>query len=79
MTRERYNQWIGVWSWFQTQAGTPALMDLHAMLNEMWEQDRQTCTPEQLASYSEPLELENDPEFRKFLSGLDRRFSKGTE
>jgi hypothetical protein len=49
------------------------------MLNEMWQQDRGTCTPEQLASYSEPLKLENDPEFLKFLRDLDRRFSKRTE
>jgi hypothetical protein len=66
---------MAVWRWFQTQARSSALENLYDKLNEMWQQDRATCTSEQLAAYSQPDKLENDPEFRKFLEDLDRGFS----
>jgi hypothetical protein len=79
MTRERYAQWMAVWKWFQGKNASAELVILYDTLNEMWQQDRQASTPEQLAAYSEPLDLENDADFRKFLSALDEGFSKGTK
>jgi hypothetical protein len=76
LTRERYIQWMAVWKCFQTQHGSGPLERLYGLLNEMWQQDRALCSSEQLAAYSQPLdELENDPEFRKFLDDLNKGFS----
>jgi hypothetical protein len=74
MTRERYAQWMAVWRWFQLQP--QAHEHLYGLLNEMWQQDRQSCTPEQLADYSQPIGIENDPKFREFLRKLDQSFFK---
>jgi hypothetical protein len=67
---------MAVWKWFQSQKGYSELEALYEMLNEMWQQDRQSTTAEQLAEYSQPLGIENEPEFRKFLQDLDKGFSK---
>jgi hypothetical protein len=65
---------MAVWKWFQGQTGSSELETLYGMLNEMWQEDRKTNTPEQLDS--QPLGIEDDPEFQKFLQDLDRAFSK---
>jgi hypothetical protein len=70
---------MAVWKWFQTEAKSPELMDLYSMLKVMWQQERQTSTSERLAAYSDPFNLENDPEFRKYLRELDEGFSKGAK
>jgi hypothetical protein len=45
------------------------------MLNNMWQEDRKSSTAEQLAAFSQPFaRIEDDPEFKKFLEGLDRAF-----
>ena len=67
---------MAVWKWFKGQKPSSELEDLYGMLNTMWQQDRQSSTPEQLAEYSQPFCLEDDPEFKKFLQDLDRGFSK---
>jgi hypothetical protein len=75
MTRERYSQWIAVWKWFQTQPRrTHSLEHLYGMLNEMWQRDRASTPPDLLASFSQPLGIENDPKFRKFLDDLNKGF-----
>ena len=74
MTRERYTQWLAVWKWFQTQPSTPELGDLYMILNKMWQQDRLDCDPDALAAYSQPLDLDTDPNFRKFLDDLNKGF-----
>ena len=62
---------MAVWKWFQAQPSSDSLENLYRLLNEMWRQDCAECTPDQLAAYSQPLDLENGPEFRKFLRDLD--------
>ena len=77
MTRKRYEQWMAVWKWFQAQKGSPELEALYGLLNVMWQEERATCTPEQLTSYSQPFtDILSDPEFQRFMQGLDRAFSK---
>ena len=51
---------MAVWKWFQKQKGSTELEALYDMLNDMWQEDRQSTTPEQ---------IENDPELQKFLPG----------
>jgi hypothetical protein len=75
MTRERYARWIEVWKWFQTQPRSVSLEKLYELLNGLWQEDRAGCTQDQLAAYSQPLDLENDPAFRRFLDDLNRGFS----
>jgi len=70
MTRERYSQWMAVWKWFQEQKGSTELEALYDMLNDMWQEDRQSTTPEQ---------IENDPELQKFLQDLDKAFAKDSD
>jgi hypothetical protein len=70
MTRERYSQWMSVWKWFQRQKRSAELEILCGMLNDLWQEDRRSGTPEQ---------IENDPELQKFLQDLDRAFAKDSE
>ncbi len=74
MTRDRYSQWMAVWKWFLQQGRSAELAALHNMLNNMWQEDRKSCTPEQLAEYAEYTfpRIGDDPEFKKFLRGLDQ-------
>jgi hypothetical protein len=74
MTRERYAQWMKVWRWFQTQPRTHGLENLYEMLNELWQQDRQSSTPDQFANYLQAPGIEDDPKFREFLQKLDQAF-----
>ena len=71
MTRERYSQWMAVWKWFQAQNRTPELETVYNLLNEMWQQDRQATSPDNLASYSQKFDIESDPKFQKFMRDLN--------
>ena len=65
---------MSVWRWIQTQNRTPELEILYALLNDMWQQDRQSTTADELTAYSQKFDIESDPEFKKFLKGLDQAF-----
>lgn len=66
-----------VWKWFQAQNWSSELGALYNLLNVMWHEDRATSTPEQLAAYSQPLsDIVSDPEFQRFMQGLDQAFSE---
>ena len=73
MTKERYAQWMAVWQWIQEQEGSSELATLFQLLNEIWQQDRQTSTAEEFAAYSQDskFDIESDPEFQKFMSDLN--------
>ena len=67
---------MAVWRWFQgQQAPSSEVRELYGMLNDMWQEDRKSSKPEQLAAFSQPFDrIEDDPAFKKFLDGLDRAF-----
>lgn len=65
---------MSAWRWIQTQNRTPELEILYTLLNEMWQQDRQATTADELAAYSQKFDIESDPEFKKFLKRLDQAF-----
>jgi len=72
MTRERYWQWMAVWKWIQTKNRTPELEILYTLLNEMWQQDRQSSTADELADYSsQKFDIESDPDFQEFMRDLN--------
>jgi hypothetical protein len=79
MTRDRYFQWMAIWKWFLTVDRTESLETLYGQLNQMWQEDRAICKPDQLAEYhaawaSRDIDLEKDSEFQQFLWDLDRGF-----
>jgi hypothetical protein len=68
---------MAVWKWFQQQKRSSELEALYDMLNNMWQEDRESCTSEQLTEYAEYTfrrRIEDDPQFQKFLQDLDRAF-----
>lgn len=73
MTKERYAQWMAVWKWLREQEPSSELGNLFQLLNEMWQQDRQTSTAEELAAYSQnsKFDIESEPEFQKFMRDLN--------
>jgi len=65
---------MAVWKWFQEQNRPSELEALYDMLNDMWQEDRKSSTPEELAGYSRMLDIERDSEFQRFLRELDKGF-----
>jgi hypothetical protein len=73
---------MAVWKWFQlTHSSSGSLEPLYDMLNEIWQEDRKTCTQDQLAAYaaawaSGVVDIGKDWQFQAFLLEMDRAFSK---
>jgi hypothetical protein len=79
MTRARYFQWMTVFEWFQAVDRTPKLDALYGLLNEMMQEDRKSCTAEQLAAYAGAwangdIDIEKDSQFQAFMREMNRAF-----
>jgi hypothetical protein len=84
MTRARYFQWMAVFEWFQGVDRTDSLATLYDQLNQMWHEDRKTCTESQLAGYfaswaSGDIDIEKDAKFQAFLRDMNDAFKKRAE
>lgn len=82
MTRARYFQWMAIFEWLQGHKDrTGRLGPLFDHLNEMLQEDRKTCTEDQLAAYAAAwasgnidIDIEKDPQFQAFMGEMNRAF-----
>ena len=70
---------MAVFEWFYRVDRTRKLEALHDQLNAMWQEDRKTCTQDQLAAYSAAwasgdIDIEKDAQFQAFLMEMNRAF-----
>ena len=68
---------MAVWKWFSRAPKSISSHELGALydvLNDMWQEDCKSSTPEQVAAYSQAFRIEDDPEFKKFMKDLDQSF-----
>jgi len=78
MTRERYFQWMRIWKWFAKDASPLGLGDLHNLLNNIWQDERQNSTAEELAAHlsawarEDILDIASDPDYQAFIREMEK-------
>jgi hypothetical protein len=72
---------MSVWKWFVTRTEIEEVAALYNLLNELWQEERNLASPDELAEHARAWEIENldfvnDPEYQTYKRAMDRAFGK---